>query len=233
MKVVILEDELIISEKLKIIIETNGHEVIGQFDSAEDLLAFEDQFDLALLDINLNGKLDGIDFINRYSRKDEIAYIFISDIDEMDKIDRASTTHPVSYLSKPYKKKDLKIALKLANQKLDDLAISKKQKSAELTLIKDGEKLLSLDMKELLYIEGMGAYSKFILKNEERMVSQNLGSLDRKIKEDNIVRVHRSYIVNVNKIEEIKGKSSLVINGVSIPIGETYRSNLFDLLKIL
>ncbi len=233
MKVILIEDEVLISENLKVLIEQNGYDLVGQFDNAEDLLNWGGDFDFAFVDINLSGDMDGIDLMNRMSGSDnQFNYVFLSDVDDQKQINRAIATKPMSYLSKPFKKKDIIIALQLAEKKCGE------KKEAEITIdgdilfVKDGDKLISIDKNDIQYVEGQGSYSHIFHGSSKTVVSQNLAGIHRKIG-GFLLRAHRSFLVNPLKIIEIQNRSELVIGEKTISIGDSYKADFFKKLNIL
>jgi len=234
MKVIIIEDEVLISENLKMLVEKNGYDLVEQFDSGEDLLDWNGDFDFAFVDINLSGDMDGIDLMNRMSNSDkDFNYVFLSDIDDQKQIKRAIATQPMSYLSKPFKKKDILIALQLAeknfreNNKESQISID-----GDILFVKDGDKLISINKNDIHYVQGQGSYSHIFHNAGKTIVSTNLAGIHRGVG-DCLLRVHKSYLINPKKINEIQNRSELIIGEETISIGEAYKSDFFKKINIL
>ena len=98
--------------------------------------------------------------------------------------------------------------------------------------VKSDYKLIHILHKDILYIEGLKDYVKIYTQNETRPILSlmSLKSLEEELPSDSFVRVHRSYIIQKNKIECIN-KSRIVIQKKEIPIGETYRQQFMAMIS--
>ncbi|MFT3702172.1 MAG: sigma 54-interacting response regulator [Agriterribacter sp.] len=114
-KVLIVEDEFIVANDLRLILSEAGYTVNGiaaSYHEAENCIQ-QDKPDLVLLDIRLKGKSSGID-IARKLRTDHIPFIFLSANANQSILEEAKTTEPYGFLVKPFRKKDLLVALEIA-----------------------------------------------------------------------------------------------------------------------
>lgn len=114
-KILIVEDEFIVANDLQLILEEAAYIITGIAASAEEA---EEQIqqnkpDLVVLDIRLKGKLSGID-IARKLRADNIPFIYLSAYANQAILEEAKTTEPYGFLVKPFRKKDLLVALEIA-----------------------------------------------------------------------------------------------------------------------
>ena len=80
------------------------------------------------------------------------------------------------------------------------------------------------------YIEGMKDYLRIVTPEKRLMVLQNFKKMEDVLPESKFIRVHKSYIIAVDKTESI-GKKSLTIGDQQIPIGESYKKYFFDFLE--
>ncbi|UPK66757.1 sigma 54-interacting response regulator [Chitinophaga filiformis] len=114
-KVLIVEDEFIVANNLRQVLQRFGYEVSGiaaSGEEAEELLQREKP-DIALLDIRLQGKLSGID-LARKLRSEHIAFIYLSANSNRKILEEARATEPYGFLVKPFRKKDLMVMLDIA-----------------------------------------------------------------------------------------------------------------------
>jgi len=114
-KILIVEDEFIIADVLAGILKTAGYEVCGIADSVKEALELIDAFDpeFVLLDIYLKGKLTGIDLAHRLTEKN-IPFIYISANSNQKVLEAAKVTNPYGFVIKPFREKDVLIALDIA-----------------------------------------------------------------------------------------------------------------------
>jgi DNA-binding NtrC family response regulator len=114
-KILIVEDEFIVANDLQLILEDAGYAISGiaaSFREAEDCIQ-QTKPDLVLLDIRLKGKSSGID-IARKLRADHIPFIYLSANTNQTLLEEAKKTEPYGFLVKPFRKKDLLVALEIA-----------------------------------------------------------------------------------------------------------------------
>lgn len=115
LNIFIVEDELIITESLKRILKNLGHNCAG---AAKSVLAAEraiqnNDFDLTLLDINLNGKSEGIE-LGKLCHKKGQPFLYITSYSDRDTVIAAKDTKPGGYLNKPFTPQDLMIGIEMA-----------------------------------------------------------------------------------------------------------------------
>lgn len=113
MRILIVEDEFIIAEDLRLTLQDFGHEVIAIVSSGEEAIVYTDKFipDIIFMDIKLDGKIDGIDAARKIRVKHEIPIVFCSA--NIDKITKKETTQikPGIFISKPIEEFKIKTAL--------------------------------------------------------------------------------------------------------------------------
>ncbi len=114
--ILIVEDEPIVALDEKKQVESFGYRVLDIVTTGEEAIAtIEDvQPDLILMDINLEGSIDGIDVAGIIRDRFDIPVVFITAHSEVDTLQRAKITEPFAYLIKPYREKDLKVAIEIA-----------------------------------------------------------------------------------------------------------------------
>lgn len=108
--ILIVEDEVVISSYLKMLLEDEGYEVCGSFTTGEEAVEFvhKTKPDLILMDINLVGKMDGIEAAAIIKETSEIPIVYMTGFDRSDFEERANKTEPIAFLSKPVEIWDLK-----------------------------------------------------------------------------------------------------------------------------
>ena len=114
-KMLIVEDEFIVANDLRIILTQAGYEVCGVAASAEeaDALLLSVRPDLVLLDIRLDGKRSGID-VARKLRAESLAFVYISANSDQETLEEAKRTDPYGFIVKPFRKRDLLVAIDIA-----------------------------------------------------------------------------------------------------------------------
>ena len=104
-RILIVEDEPLIADSIASTLEQHGFEVVAIVDEGEEALQVieADRPDLALLDINIEGPMDGVELASKI----DIPFIFLTSYYDQKILNRAKQTQPAAYLVKPYKKEEL------------------------------------------------------------------------------------------------------------------------------
>lgn len=95
--------------------------------------------------------------------------------------------------------------------------------------VKTEFRLQKIDVNKILYIEGMGDYLKIVTPQEKIFTLQNFKNLETKLPSLKFCRVHKSYIVSLNKINYVE-KNQIKIGEADIPISETYKKRFYQIL---
>ena len=98
--------------------------------------------------------------------------------------------------------------------------------------LKTSSRLLKIYPEDILWIEAFGDYVNIHTGNERFTIHSTMKGIEKKLSTDEFVRVHRSFIVRLDKISTIEGKV-LVVNKKLIPISNSYRKPLIDRLNLL
>ncbi len=215
MRVVIVEDELLIAEQLEDILTVNDCSVIGiaqTLEKASNLLHLTPDF--VFLDIQLKNNENGIDFGNTLNQKG-IPFIYITANTEVETLKEAVKTNPISYISKPFKSNDVIAALELIRLK--------HQIKPKITL-KLANKDVDVFLDDILFCEAKGSYTEIVTKQKRYTKRINLKDFLDHL-ESNFVRVHRSFVVNKNQIT-YKTATSVFFNTLEIPVSKLYKDNI-------
>jgi DNA-binding LytR/AlgR family response regulator len=95
--------------------------------------------------------------------------------------------------------------------------------------IKSGSKFFRVDYKEIMYVQSMKDYLKIHTPEHKLVTHQTMNEFERLLPARQFIRVHKSYIVAVNHIKIIYG-NSIEVDGVTIPVGNSYRNNVMNLI---
>jgi len=244
-KILIVEDEGIITESIRITIESLGYEVVGVADNALDAIDIikNNIVDLAILDINIQGEKNGI-WLASTMFKDK-AFIFLTSYGNDKTIQEAMETKPSGYLLKPFKKEDISIAIQIAlinfskgetaklslsKNKIDVNSINLLNKK-ETVFIKQKDAFVKLIIKDILFIESDKNYLKIqtekkvhIIRNTLKEIKNNLPSY--------FTQVHRSFLVNINHISKIR-TINIKVGSFLIPLSKSYKKDLLKLIKTI
>lgn len=228
MQVLIVEDEIIIADTINDILIERGYYTLEPCVSySEAIHAIESSNpSIVLLDIQLKGKRSGID-LGKELKTIGIPFIYLtSNSDEMT-MQSAIETYPEAFLTKPIVQDHLIAAIEIVRRKAELKPETNLEKSI---FISDGKKHHKIKLSEVLFIKSENVYLEIHREGNDRIVTRSslkkiIDSLD-----DRFVQVHRSYLINKDKIE-IRESNQLIIDGQSIPIGDTYKKEFIALFK--
>ncbi|WP_035464749.1 LytR/AlgR family response regulator transcription factor [Algoriphagus vanfongensis] len=233
-KILLVEDNTSLSENISDLLKINNYEVTGIFESAEDVQQniVESRPDLALIDIKLKGEKNGIELAKEIKREFQIPIVFITSASGKEIISKVQHIHPEGFIVKPFTKESLitTIELAIANFKTEkqpdtESSLAAQPAIQEELFIRENGWLKKIRVDEILWIKAEGAYSHIYVNGKQYTLRNTAKEILSKLKEEQFFRVHKSYIVNLNKIDAFN--SSLIkINGSEIPIGRSYYKEL-------
>jgi two-component system LytT family response regulator len=99
----------------------------------------------------------------------------------------------------------------------------------DFIFVKTEHKIQKIELDDILYIEGLKDYISIFTKSERVITLQNMKKMEETLPKSDFIRVHKSYIISIDKIESIE-RSRIAISGKTIPIGDTYRDGFFKLI---
>jgi two-component system, LytTR family, response regulator len=182
----------------------------------------KENIDLLFLDIKMPD-ISGIDFFNSLSKKPLL--IFTTAYSE-----HAVTSFEldaVDYLLKPF---SLARFMKACNKAYELYNFRNTAETSDHLYVKTGYETLKVLYEDILYLEAAGNYVTFVLKDKKILSRSTFVEATNLLPAVKFVRVHRSYIVSINKIDKVE-RHQVTINNTTIPISEAYSQNLSTLLK--
>lgn len=240
-RVLIVEDDPIIGADLSERLSDLGYEAVGPEARGEDALSyFKDGRlpDLVLMDIQLEGDLDGIATARQIRQLRAVPLIFLSSNNDEATFSQAKRVQPDAFLSKPYRSRDLQHAIELALSNFADAKNPDTLSDAPILLndrifIKVKERMVRIMLKDILWVEADDYYCSIATSERKYLLTQTLKKFSEATADrPELMRVHRSYIVNINAVEEI-GEINLYIGQQRIPISRAKREELIKRLQLL
>ena len=143
------------------------------------------------------------------------------------------------YLLKPISFERFLMAAHKAHERYKLISKEKMQQEKALEIrnpkidyffVKTEYRLQKVNFTDILYIEGQGDYLKIVTSDENIMTLQSFGKIEESLPAGHFVRIHRSYIVALDKIENI-AKNQVFIAGQAFPVSDTYKENFFLVLE--
>jgi len=194
--------------------------------------------DLMFLDIQMP-KLSGFEVIELLVEPPSI--IFITAFDQYAL--KAFEVHAADYLLKPFNKQRFDEALESVLPHLNrpnnskEIAVAAKpaEQNVERILIKEGSKVLVIPVEKIDFIEAQDDYSSFVVEGKSHLKMQRMAELEASLDPRRFVRIHRSFIMNIERLAKIEllGKDShtaVLKNGRQLPVSKTGYGKLKELL---
>lgn len=218
-----IDDEPLALQQMTSYIEkTPFLDLQGAFDNALSALEFlqTDQVDLMYVDINMPD-LSGMDFVKSLSNPPKVIFTtaYRDYALEGYKVDAAD------YLLKPISYIDFLSASEKTRQRYFDKKETEQsiQTNDEFLFIKSEYKIVKIAYADIQYIEGMREYVRIFLKDQKAIMTlMSMKKIEGHLPKSKFMRVHRSYIVNLNRVSTIE-RMRIVFGKVYIPVSDQYK----------
>jgi DNA-binding LytR/AlgR family response regulator len=233
-KVLVVEDLSLIAESLKLLLTKYGMNVVGVCASGEEAIEAVGnlQPDLILMDIDLAGAIDGISAAQVITKERSLPIIYLTDFTDDKTVQRAKLTHPASYVTKPFNEGDLIRAIDIAFHNANHEPASSSGRP-RLTFIRDdAQRYVKVDLDRIFLIKADRAYCKIIMEEGEKVMTTNMNHVFEQIASDNFIRVHRSFVVNLDKVTAIEG-NVIKLGPHEAQMSGEYREAFMKKIKIL
>lgn len=209
MKCVIIEDQAPAQRILQ--------KYIADFGTIEEPIVFSSAFeakkyiennpvDLMFLDIHLPN-ISGIDFLKMLSNPPAVII----------------TTAFTDYALQGYELNVLDYLVKPFSYQRFQQAVEKYKKQISSIFVKSGRDYLKIELAEIYYIQSDMDYTEVHLRSKKHLTSETLNKWAIQLSQSHFFRVHKSYIVNLEQVEKVTGKTILLKNDFEIPIGRAYK----------
>jgi two-component system LytT family response regulator len=222
---IIIEDEPLALERTKSFVSKIPFlNLCGTFENALDGLSYlkSNKVDLLFLDINMD-ELTGIELLE--SSKIDSQVIITTAYQEY--AIKGYELNVTDYLLKPF---TFDRFLKAVNKAQENLVQPILNPQQDFIFVKTENRLEKINLSEILFIEGMRDYRRIHTISKKIMTLQNFSELEQIIPSSLVCRVHKSYMVGINKIESIERMRIKVLNQI-IPISETYKELFFKIIN--
>jgi len=237
--ILIVEDDMIIGANLSLQLTNLGYDIEGLVSRGEEAILHvkENAPDILLLDINLKGDLDGIETAKAVQQIQDIPIIYLTANSDDTTFNRARATHPKAFITKPFNKLGLKRTIELVVEQLKDLPRTS-DKIAGLEVMHDrifvrhNGKMEKVLLKNILYVEADRNYCTIVSNSGNHVLTCTLKTMEEKLPDSKFLRVHRSYLVNVGKLDVV-ADHHLEINRKVIPLSKSHKELLMGRIQTI
>ena len=240
---IIVDDEKLARDLLVEFLEPYPNiEIISQCSNGKDAVEKIETLkpQLIFLDVQMPG-MDGFDVLESIEHKPYV--IFTTAYDQY--AIKAFDKNAIDYLLKPLDEERFGLAVKRASERIkadennvEELITSIRgtvengnQKFSTHLFVQKSEKLLNLEVKDIVHLEASGDYTVLTTKGDQFLSSSGIGKLESILDPEVFIRIHRSTIINLNSLKEIEKhfNGGLIVkmeNGKSFPVSRTYAKQI-------
>lgn len=247
MNILVVEDESIVAKDIQVCLKRLGYEVVGLESTGEEAVkkAAEVLPDLVMMDIMLKGEMSGIEAADLIRKNQDIPVIFLTAYTDRNTVDKAKETEPYGYIIKPFKEIDIQTAIEIALYKHGkEMQVKKerdmyysmveKQDSNDMIFVKANQRLVKIRFEDIYFIEALKDYVVINTQERRYTIHSTMKDIERKMPEKYFVRVHRSFIVRLDKIKEIDHSNVIMESDKKvIPVGGSYKDILQQRLNMI
>jgi DNA-binding LytR/AlgR family response regulator len=228
MKCIIIEDQLPAQRILKKYISDIGSlQLIAVFSDAikaMEMIHSGQQIDLIFLDVHLP-RLSGMDFLKAIPNPPQVILTTAFPDYALESYD----LDVVDYLLKPFSfQRFLKAVSKVTTRKNTLESTEEKNFNTTEIFIKSGYEHIKININEILYINSDSDYTDIYTSNKKFVSSESLKYWELKLGLHDFIRVHKSYVINMAKVEKIVGNQIYLAENIKIPIGRVYKTIFTD-----
>lgn len=238
--ILIVEDESIVAKDIQMSLKKLGYNVVALCSNGEDAIQAAEEYtpDLVLMDIMLKGEMSGIEAAEQIRQRHNIPIIYLTAYADESTLSKAKITEPYGYIIKPFKEIDLRTSIEMAqykHQKETDIrkerdflySIVENKDFKDIIFVKSNSRLVKVRTKDIYFIEALKDYVVINTLNARYTIHSTMKDIERKLSPNEFVRVHRSFIVRIDKIVAIESPNLLLEDEKKpIPIGGSYKDEL-------
>lgn len=239
LKILIVEDELLIAEDIRMHLIRMDYEVTETVVSYHEAISsiMSNLPDLILVDINIDGAKDGIE-LGRFIREEaELPFIYLTSHSDKSTVERAKVTQPNAYLLKPFKPESLYTSIEMALSHAsshNDTALDNSSEELffkDALFVKKNQSYVKLKIDDIALVKSEGNYLYiYDVNNERHMIRSTIKNFLANLPESSFFQTHKSYIVNLNELNEVN-PNVVVLNNHEVPISKSRLDVLMRKIK--
>ncbi len=245
-KILIVEDEMIIAADISMMLTALSYEVTGITPRGEDALKSIEATrpDIVLMDVSLKGTMDGVETSHHIYDQFHIPVIFLTANTDDDTFQRAKATKPYAFITKPFRQSDLQRAIELT---IERMAEERKETSGEMTadpdtsfilsdriFVRHKDKMVKVFIQDILFAEADRNYCMVHTVEKEYLLTVPLRVLEENLPAGKFMRVHRSFVVNLGKIDALADNQEYLVFGQkNVPVSRRFKEDVLKRLRLI
>lgn len=237
-QILVVEDDMIVGAHISMVLSEAGYGVLGLIPTGEAAL---EQIrvlppDLVLMDVQLKGKLDGVDTAAQIYERFNIPVIFLTANSDAETFTRAKATFPYAFINKPFRPAALLRAVELVVQRIQETTkesiqeVESDKPLSDHVFVRDKDRMVKVKLNDILYVEAERNYCRIHTNSRQFLLSSPMKKLESNLDKQIFVRTHRSFVVNLSAIEGFD-EFYLYLQDQSIPLGKSYKEEVLSRLR--
>jgi two-component system, LytTR family, response regulator len=227
---IIVDDEPLARELILLYVSRLANwEIVAQCRSVADTYEalYQNEVDIIFLDINMPDKT-GVEFLS--TLKNPPLVVFTTAYAEY--AAKAFDLNAVDYLVKPVTEERFRDAVEKVERLMQSTESPVSEPEADHVFLKQDNRLVKVLFEDILYVEALKDFSKVFLKDRTMLASAHLKMMEDMLPGSRFLRVHRSYIVALDKISALQG-NTIEVGKQELPMGTTYKEELMRRLRLI
>ncbi len=245
--ILIVEDESIVAKDIQNSLRKLGYIVVGICSTGEDAIKATEELkpDMILMDIMLKGDMSGIEAATQIREKHNIPVIYLTAYADESTLSKAKVSEPYGYIIKPFKEIDLHTSIEMAiykHGKETDIkkerdflySIVENKETKDIIFVKSNSRLVKVKTTDIYFVEALKDYVVINTATARYTIHSTMKDIEKKLPAADFIRVHRSFIVRIDKIVAIEQPNLILEEDKKlIPIGGSYKDDLSKRLNML
>jgi two-component system, LytTR family, response regulator LytT len=244
-RILIVEDDINISENIHEILELLGYVNIDIANSANQAIKIvkKNRPDLVFMDIKLKGDKDGIELGEIIKQMIEVPLVYVTSYSDPTIIERAKRVNPAGFIVKPFNTNDIHaiVEIVLYNKRtkpgLESASAKGKDESPYLVtdavFIKADNAFERVSYQDIYYVEANGNMVTIFTKNRNFTIRKSMKEMDEKLPPHLFLRVQKSFIVQLGQIESFNTKDITLRSGSVVQVGRQYYNSFLAKLNTI
>ncbi len=238
-RILVVEDDMIIGANISLQLTNLGYEITGIESRGEETISHvrTNRPDLILMDIQLKGVLSGIDTVKAIQKFCDLPVIYLTANSDEVTFNKAKETRPQAFIAKPFNNLELQRTIELVINQIDEKknlpkSIQEIEVLGDRIFVRHHGKMEKILLDDILFIEADRNYCTIVTDNRNFTLTSTLKAMEEKLTKSHLIRIHRSYMVNILKLD-IVADHHLEINRKVIPLGKSFKELLLSRIQTI
>lgn len=223
---------MIIAANISLQLANLGYEVTGIESRGEEAVqhARTNAPDILLLDVNLKGRMNGFDTAKAIQNFKDIPIIYLTANNDEASFALAKETRPWAFITKPFNKLNLQRTIELVVAQIKERRgygrhADQMEVMEDRIFVRHNGNMEKILLMDILYVEADRNYCKIVTEANSHLITCTLKTMEEKLPKSNFVRVHRSYLVNLSKLDVV-AEHHIEIKRKVIPLSKSHKERL-------